>query len=286
MVQQQQLSTLAFSMKDSAHQQKKLLKKVASLVNQDPSFMGLWTVGSMATGTADKYSDLDLYLLVQGDKYDEIYGQRSSFARKIGKVISTFEVEWPNCQLYGVILDNCVEVDLCYCKPEQIEMFGPYNVIVDKIGNLEELLSKHTLTYETDVKKRLTEHMDFAAYNLLHAINMLGRGEYWSSIRQVEILRKRVVSLIGLRTKTDVEEEYRRLEQLASEETNRSLQETLCHYNFESIAKAISATTALFIQQAQKLCKDENLPFPLGRFERLLKYFSEVCSEQRRKSIC
>jgi len=273
-------------MKDSACLQETLLRKVASLVGEDPGFMGMWTVGSMATGTADRYSDLDLYLLVRSDKYNEVYSERSSFARKIGKVISTFEVEWPNCQLYGVILDSCVEVDLCYCKPEQVEIFGPYKIIVDKEGSLQELLSKHTLTYETDVKKRLTEHLDFAAYNLMHAINMLGRGEYWSSIRQVEMLRKRIVSLIGLRTKTDVEEEYRRLEQLVKEETNKSLQETLCHYDFESIAGAIHATAALFVREAQKLCRDENLSFPPERFERLLKYLSEVRSKERRKSTC
>jgi len=270
--------------KGLASKQETILERVKSLVEDDPRFMGMWTVGSMATGKADKYSDLDLYLLVETAYYDETYSERSSFAEKIGRILSTFEVDWPNCQLYGVILDNCIEVDLCYCKPEQVEIFAPYRIVIDKKGNLDELLTKHTISYETDVKKQLTEHMDFAAYNVLHAINMLGRGEYWSAIRQIETLRKRTAGLIGLQTKTDVEEEYRKLESLVSEEVNKGLQKTLCEYNFESIAEAISAATSLFMKEAEMLCQKAVMVFPSERFERLLHYLTEIRSEQKTNS--
>ena len=263
-------------MKGLASKQETILQRVKSLVADDPRFMGMWTVGSMATGKADQYSDLDVYLLVETSNYDQVYSEKTSFAEKIGKVLSTFEVEWPNCQLLGVILDICVEVDLCYCKPENLEIFGPYKIEIDRKGNLQELLSKHTVSYETDVKKHLREHMDFAAYNLLHAINMVGRGEYWSSIRQIEILRKRVIGLIGLRTKTDVEEEYRKLESLVNNELNQSLQNTLCDYSAESIARAVHATAILFKEEAENLCQKEGVPFPSDTFKRLLEYLAEI----------
>jgi len=272
-------------MKDAGSIQENLLQKIKSLVEQDDRIRGLWAVGSLATGKVDKYSDLDLYILVDKDNYDQVFSERSAFAERIGRVLSSFEVEWPNCQLFGVILEeNCVEVDLCYCKPEQLEIFGPYKVIVDKKGDLQELLSKHTVRFETDVKKRLGEHLDFAAYNLLHAVNMLGRGEYWSSIRQIEMLRKRIISLIGLRTHTDVEEEYRRLESLITEEVNTTLQNTLCSYNCESITKAIQAAASLFVQEASALCKSQGLPFPSERYERLLAYLDEVYDAQKSES--
>jgi hypothetical protein len=89
--------------------------------------------------------------------------------------------------------------------------------------------------YNVDVGKELKEHLDLAAYNVLHSINMLGRGELRSSLRQVEILRKRIVSLIGLRTRTDVSEEYCRLESVASESENLDLQKTLCNYNVRDL---------------------------------------------------
>lgn len=270
-------------MKNSADTQKQMLRRIESLVRRDDRIVGLWVVGSLATEKADKYSDVDVYVLVEKENYAEVFGERASFAEKIGRVLSSFEVEWPNCQLYGVVMDNFVEVDLCYCRPEQVEIFGPYKILVDKKGNLQELLAKHTVGYDVDVKKRLLEHVDFGAYNLLHAINMLGRGEYWSSIRQVEMLRKRTVSLVGLRTHSDVEEEYRKLELLLSEEMNRALQETLCSYDFGSIAKAIRAVTVLFMQEAKEPCKSQNLSFPSGKFERLLEYLEKIRSERENK---
>jgi predicted nucleotidyltransferase len=264
--------------------QETILQKVKSLVEKDPRFMGMWTVGSMATGKADKYSDLDLYLLVETSSYDQVYSERTSFAEKIGKILSTFEVDWPNCQLYGIILDDCVEVDMCYCKPENLEIFGPYKIVVDRKGNLQELLSKHTVSYETNMKKHLKEHIDFAAYNLLHAVNMLGRGEYWSSIRQIETLRKRIIGLIGLRTKTDVEEEYRKLESVVDNKLNESLQKTLCDYSVESIVQAVYATAALFKEEAENLCQKEDVPFPSDAFKRLLEYLAEIRLEKLGKS--
>ena len=267
-------------MKSAAYEQERLLQRIKALIEKDDRMVGLWAVGSMATGKADKYSDLDVYILIGEEHYAQVFSERASFAEKLGKVLSSFEVEWPNCQLYGVILDNFVEVDLCYCKPEQVEIFGQYKIIVDKNGGLQELLTKHTVSFEVDAKKRLSEHMGFAAYNVLHAINMLGRGEYWSSIRQVEMLRKRIVSLIGLRTRTDVDEEYRRLEALISKEVDKSLRGTLCGYDFESIAKAIGAATRLFMREAEELCTMLSLPYSSERFERLLAYLDEICSER------
>lgn len=200
------------------------LQKIVSLAKEDKRVKGLWTVGSVATGKTDQYSDLDLYVLVEKQFYSQVFEERVSFAEKLGEVLSSFEVEWPNCQLYGVILESCLEVDICYYMPEQIEIFGPFRVLYDRDGDLTELLSKRAVGFNADVIKELKEHLDFPAYNILHSINMLGRGELWSSIRQVEIIRRRIVSLIGLRTHTDVAEEYRRLESISSESENLGLQ--------------------------------------------------------------
>jgi hypothetical protein len=86
------------------------------------------------------------------------------------------------------------------------------------------------------------------------------------------MLRKRIISLIGLHTNADVEEEYRQLEFLINKETNDALQETLCSYEFERIAKTIQNATTLFVQEAKEICNWQRPPFPSERFEHLLKY--------------
>jgi predicted nucleotidyltransferase len=252
------------------------LQKIVSMVKEDKRIKGLWAVGSVATGKTDEYSDLDLYMLVEKQDYPQVFEERASFARKLGEVLSSFEVEWPNCQLYGVILENCLEVDLCYCKLEQVEIFGPFRILYDRDGDLDQLLSKRLSHCEVDVRKELNENLDLAAYNALHAINMLRRGELWSSIRQVETLRKRIVTLIGLRTHTDVAEEYRRLESIAGETEKLYLQKTLCGYDSKLLKHSIEAAIILFMNKARALCQEQNMTFPASRFDKLLQHLAEA----------
>jgi len=149
------------------------LQRIVSLVKEDKRIKGMWAVGSVATGKADEYSDLDLYVLVEKQDYPQVFEERASFAGRLGEILSSFEVEWSNCQLYGVILENCLEVDICYCKPEQVEIFGPFRILYDRDGDLDQLLSKRVIHYDVDVRKELKENLDLAAYNALHSINML-----------------------------------------------------------------------------------------------------------------
>jgi predicted nucleotidyltransferase len=71
-----------------------VLQKIASLVKEDKRIKGLWAVGSTATGKTDKYSDLDLYILVENQDYQKVFEERASFAEQLGEVLSSFEVGW------------------------------------------------------------------------------------------------------------------------------------------------------------------------------------------------
>jgi hypothetical protein len=125
------------------------------------------------------------------------------------------------------------------------------------------------------------EQLDFAAYNLLHAINMFGRGEYWSSICQIETMRKRFVRLIGLEIRSDVDEEHRRLESLLSKESSASLEETLCKNDPAEIYKAIRTISVLFVNKARELCIANSLAFPFERFDLLLAHLERIRSEKK-----
>jgi|Deesub1362B_J571_1020462.scaffolds.fasta_scaffold00004_112 predicted nucleotidyltransferase len=79
----------------------------------------------MTTGEGDRFSDIDIYILVNDEDFDELYNEKQIFAGELGNTLFTFEMEWPNCMMYGVILENFLEVDLCYCVEGQIEILVP-----------------------------------------------------------------------------------------------------------------------------------------------------------------
>jgi len=247
-----------------------MLSKCVQLLETDSRVEGAYVVGSMADETFDDYSDIDLYIVAKDDEYDEVYQERFRFAEQIGDVLSTFEVEWPNCQLLGAIYRNYVEVDFCYTTLEKAEVFSDwYKILLDRTGRVRQTLVKKDFT--VDARKELKTQTDFALYNVLHAINMVKRGEYWSSIKQIETLRRRLVTLMDLSLGKDVAEEYRRLESLFPLKVEKKLRKTLCVYSKKEIEKSIVAATQLFCEVGQDLASKVSENFPSEKFSHLFK---------------
>jgi len=248
-----------------------MLSKCVRLLEADGRVEGAYVVGSMADGTFDDYSDIDLYVVVRAEHYAEVYEERFRFTKQIGDVLSTFEVEWPNCQMLGAIYRNYVEIDVCYTKLGEAEVFSDrYKIVLDKSGSLRKALVKKE--YPVDVIAELKSQTDFALYNVLHAIDMLKRGECWASIKQIETLRRRVVSLTDLSLKKDVAEEYRRLVSLFPPKIEKKLRKTLCVHKKSDIKKSIVVGTRLFCQVGQELADKLAVKFPSEKFAHLLKH--------------
>ncbi len=248
-----------------------MVSKCVRLLEADGRVEGAYLVGSMADETFDDHSDIDIYVVVADEHYDEVYGERLRFVRQIGDVLSTFEVEWPHCQMLGAIYRNYVEVDVCYTRLREAEVFNDrFKIVFDKTGRLQKTLVKKE--YPVDVKAELKSQTDFALYNVLHAIDMLKRGEYWSSIKHIEILRRRIVSLMDLSLKEDLAEEFRRLESLLPPKVEKELRRTLCTYKTSDIKKSIVVGTHLFCQVGQELADRLLVKFPFRKFTHLLKH--------------
>ncbi len=261
-------------MEKNVNVQRKMLSRCVSLLQADPRVEGAYVVGSMADETEDEYSDVDIYLVVKEKHYAEVYGERLKFAESIGDVLSTFEVEWPNCQMLGVIYRNCVEMDLCYTRLRQAEVFSDrYKVILDKYGRIQEALIRRE--YPKNPAAELKKQTEFALYNLLHAVNMFHRGEYWSSISQIETLRKRTVSLIELLLNKEIGEEYRNLESLFPQKIEKRLRRTLCLYRKDDIKKSIQLLTQLFCEIGEELAIKLGVEFPSEKFSHLLLHLEK-----------
>jgi len=247
-----------------------MLSKCVQLLEADSRVEGAYVVGSMADGTFDDYSDIDLYIVVKDERYTEAYQERFRFAEQIGDVLSTFEIEWPNCQLLGAIYRNYMEVDFCYTMLEKVEVFSDrYKILLDRTGRVRQTLVKKDFT--VDARKELRTQTEFALYNLLHAVHMLKRGEYWSSIKQIETLRRRIVVLMDLSLGKDIAEEYRRLESLFPLKVEKKLRKTLCSYGNRAIEKSIAAAVQLFCEVGKELAGKFSVEFPSEKFAHLLK---------------
>src|SRR5580704_13824680 len=62
------------------------LAALNELAQTDPRIEALWLQGSLATGQADPFSDIDAYLAVRDAAFDELWGERRAFLERLGGV--------------------------------------------------------------------------------------------------------------------------------------------------------------------------------------------------------
>ncbi|MBI2705789.1 MAG: hypothetical protein HYX32_10945, partial [Actinobacteria bacterium] len=70
----------------------------------DPRLVAVWLEGSLADGTADPLSDVDAYLAVEDDAFDEVWAERLNLAANLGDVLVSADV--PALGMVACILDG------------------------------------------------------------------------------------------------------------------------------------------------------------------------------------
>ncbi len=226
--------------------QEAIIDRLCHLLREDDRILATWLVGSLAQGSGDHFSDVDLYIVPSDEYYDAVYNERKELAQGLGEVLSTFEVSWPNCQLLVVILRNGIEVDLGYCRLDQCEIFKPdcaYKILFDKSGELGARL-RHPVLYDDDPTEEIGQIVRSSHYHFLHAIHGVARGNLWSALYHIERLRTLYIQLVARRLDRDLLE-WKALEQYDGVE-HRELKETFCGFDQESVRGAIVTLVRLF----------------------------------------
>ncbi len=89
----------------------------------DERIVAAFLVGSYAGGTADAHSDLDLYLIIADEAYDDFVAGRAAFGRTLGEPAFLQDFDVPSCVL--MIFPDGVEVDIALGRESDVgHIFG------------------------------------------------------------------------------------------------------------------------------------------------------------------
>jgi hypothetical protein len=148
--------------------------------------------------------------------------------------------------MLGVILRNGVELDLCYCRLEQCEIFKPdcsYKILFDKSGTLEGRLRDPVL-YDNDPTEEIHQLVRSSHYHFLHAIHGMARDNLWSALYHTGELRTIYIRLMARLADRDFKE-WKLLEQHGGRKLC-NLKKTFCSFDQESVRRAIETLIELF----------------------------------------
>lgn len=256
--------------------QEAIVDRVHRLLKKDERVLSAWLVGSLAQGSGDRFSDVDLYIVPKDEYYQDVYDEREELAQSLGDVLSTFEMIWPNCEMLLAILRNGVELDLCYCRLDQCEIFKSdcsYKVLFDKSGGLEARLRDPVL-HDEDPIEEVRKIIGPSHYHFLHAIHGVARGNLWSALYHVERLRALYIRLVARRLDRELPE-WKALEQCNGVE-HHELKKTFCAFDQESVRGAIGLLVKLFESELALLTQKYETAFDSEQMAHWKDYMGSV----------
>jgi len=92
----------------------RLIARLEALVHTDPRFVTLWLQGSLADGTADPFSDVDAYLAVTDDAFEDVYAHRADVVASLGTILAYADALVPGLRAVHCVLDGPVKLDLVF----------------------------------------------------------------------------------------------------------------------------------------------------------------------------
>lgn len=89
-----------------------LLERIVTLFSSDPRFPAGWLEGSLADGSGDSFSDIDLHLYVADDAWDDVWAQRKTIAESSAPVLVSADIV--GAFAVALLMEGPVKLDVFY----------------------------------------------------------------------------------------------------------------------------------------------------------------------------
>lgn len=89
-----------------------LVDRAIALLSVDPRFPAGWLEGSLADGSADSYSDIDLHLCVDDQGFDEVWRARRGIIERLAPILASSDIM--GAFAVGFLMEGPVKLDVFY----------------------------------------------------------------------------------------------------------------------------------------------------------------------------
>lgn len=221
--------------------------------------------GSFAAGTEDDRSDLDLYVLILSEKYNEFFATRRSFFERWGNPVFLEDFNDFDFDMLVFILSNGIEGELSMAKDEDFLHIhgGPKKVLVDKKGLLDNIEFPLQGPSQEDQAEILRRHLWWFWRDLSLFSTALDRGQKWTAYGYLESMRLRCVKLARIDWDfTTWANGYERLEKRAEVLSLESLEKSFSNLERGSMVKAANELIDFYRTIGPNLARKNNLAYP------------------------
>jgi len=261
-------------MEMASAEQQSLLQRFVEACQGDPRIVAAFLGGSFANGTADEHSDLDIYMVIADDAYDNFFAERSSFMHRLGRPVFLEDFNTFGFEMVIFTFADGVEGELALAPESHFEHIhgGAYKALVDKKGVLEgKVFPLLTPTEEQQIQT--LRHLIYWFWeDLSHFITGLNRGQLWLAYSYIEQTRRKCVNLAHLLHDFTAEPGgYAKVEKEVPEAQLLALESTFCPLARHSMLQAAETIVRVYKEIAPPLADEHGIEYPTGLEQVLLK---------------
>ncbi len=225
--------------------QKEFAEKVATLVKQDTSVIGLAAGGSWLSNDMDEFSDLDL-VLVTKEKVSKSKADMIAYAEKFGELLTAFTGEHVGEPSLLICLynDPLLHVDIKFVALEEFGKRVETPVILaDTDNQLQQIIS------ETDAEFPYPDYqwIEDRFWIWIHYMLLkIGRGEYFEAMDFLGFLRMVVLGPLLHINNGNLPRGVRKVETQLKPDDLAALKSTIGTHDRASLIAAAENTIALY----------------------------------------
>ena len=163
---------------------------VAALIvwaEADPRIEALWLEGSLATGGADPFSDIDAYLAVTDSAFDEVWGERQALLGRLGDMLVWSPATFPGLTAVHALIGGGARLDLFFEKASEApgKPRPVAKALVDKAG----LVGRLSLTWQAPapaVGRIVQTIIRMTRQGATWPLRVIGRRQ-WGTLAKIEL---------------------------------------------------------------------------------------------------
>ncbi len=241
------------------------LEGLLARVRFDDRVAALFLGGSHAAGTADKYSDLDLYLIAADAAYESLRSEREGLLRSLGEIVFLEEHSDFGFLLLLFIYADGVHGEMALAPARDLHEVhgGPHLVLLDNEGLLTGRDFEASRLDRADRADIVGRALKWFWYDRVLLDVALARANPWTAHHHLERCRERCLDLAWLRAHPGVwPGGHEKAERMLDAATRALFEPTVVPLDADQMHRAARRLTDLYLRLGPEAARMCDISFP------------------------
>ena len=241
------------------------IQKFERIAREDPRILSAFLGGSLADGTEDDFSDIDIYYILDEQSYSDFPSQMRTRLSEMGPLVFLEQHNDFGFDLILFIFQNGVKGELGLGTTKNLKTLhaGPYKVLVDKKGLLDGFVFLFQASLEgKDLQEYVEKQLRWYWYWYYVFLSAVARGRLWSAFTQLQQMREYAFKLIVLAhhpQKIPGQRFERTVPRLVRDELGNA---SLPQYTRSSMIASADAMTEILKREIEQLLLSSHASYP------------------------